>query len=251
MKILRILLLLTGTSVIATVTGGCATKLSARPPKATYIGTETLQTFDTRLTLECVSPEAAEMRERKLKRSGMERPLYYNDKADRDNPASLDIPERFTVSLAGFEDLIAEGHQGPPRIMLQVRERRRVLRAKVYEVRTSLYNEKDVLVRKETEVEKLPRYYDFNWYPECEIEPDCRIEYTVRELQGVGGACTRGYGRMDNNGVIFFELQPYIPWGATRPEGLSFQFSCPDDSLFAEVHIPQEVFLACTAGAAP
>jgi hypothetical protein len=230
---------------------GCATNLTARTPKVTFVGTETIQVLDTESFLECVEPEAAEMRDRKLQRSSMDRPLYYNDKADRDHPASLSIPLRYTVPLESFQEVVRQGMQGPPRLVLQARDREKVLRAKVYQLQTSLYDDQDQFVRRRAELEKFPRYYDWNWYPECRVKPKCRIEYTVRELEGVAGAIHRGRGRLNANGVMYFDLQPYVAWGLQQPDGLSFVFACPEEGLHAEVHVPREVFQACTGGDAP
>jgi hypothetical protein len=231
---------------------GCATpNLTARTPKVTFVGTETIQEFANESFLECVEPEAMEMRDRKLQRSSMDRPLYYNDKANRDHPASLHVPARYTVTLESFQELVRQGAQGPPRLMLQARERQKVLRAKVYQLQTSMYDDKGEFVRSRAEVEKFPRYYDWNWYPACKIRPECRIEFTVRELEGVPGACHRGSGRLNANGAMYFDLQPYIEWGLRQATGLSFVFACPDEGLHAEVHVPREVFEACRGGSAP
>jgi hypothetical protein len=50
---------------------------------------------------------------------------------------------------------------------------------------------------------------------------------------------------------MYFDLQPYVAWGLQQPDGLSFVFACPEEGLHAEVHVPREVFQACTGGDAP
>ena len=221
---------------------GCATPLTPKTPKVHFIGTETLKTMGSELFLECVEPEAREMTARKLQRSDMDRPLYYSDKANRDQPAFLHIPSVYTTSLDAFRQVESQGYGGPPRIVIQLRERQKVLKAKVYHVTTPLYRDTNELVKKQTETERYPRYYDWNWYPDCEVRARRPIRLKIEVLEIAGGLPYKTTGLLDNQGSIQVNIAPFIDTGATREDGLRFVFSCPEEGLHAEVHVPQDVF---------
>ena len=223
---------------------GCATPLTPKTPKVHFIGTETLKILGSETFLECVEPEAREMAERKLQRSDMDRPLYYSDKANRDQPAHLHIPSVFTVTLDAFRRVESQGYAGPPRIMVQLRERTKVLKAKVYHVMTPLYRDAQELVKKETETERFPRYYDWNWHPDCKVRGRRPVRLQIDVLEAAGGLPYKAAGMLDSQGSISVDISPFIDAGAVREDGLRFVFSCPAEGLQAEIHVPQDVFTA-------
>lgn len=224
---------------------GC-TKLSPKTARVNFVGTESLREFESDIFLECVEPESQEMVERKLQRSSMDRPLYYSDKANRDQPATLDIPATYTLSAAAFQEVAEQGRSAPPRLVVQLRERTRVLKAKVYQIQTPMVDAQDKVVRKELTTEKFPRYYDWNWYPECKVRGERPIRYRIRELEGRGGVIHAGSGLLDEQGMIELELQPFLLEGAATG-GLHIVFTCDKESLHAEVFVPGEVFAAHAA----
>jgi len=220
---------------------GCA-KLSPKTPRVDFVGTETIRKFEAELFLECVEPESEEMLERKLQRSSMDRPLYYSDKANRDQPANLHIPTIHTMTIQAFRSVAHQGRGTPPRLVLQLRERTKVLKAKVYQVQTPMYDARDEFVRKEVRAERFPRYYDWNWFPDCEVRGERPIRFRIRQMEEQVGFCHSGIGHLDEHGMINFDLQPYLTLGASSEQGLHFVFTCEHEALHAEIRVPAEVF---------
>jgi len=222
---------------------GC-TSLKPKTSSASFVGTEVIKELDSRLFLECVHPESEEAEARKLKRSSIDRSMYYSDKANRDRPTTLDIPTIYTIPPDAFHNLDDFSGRGDLSLVLQLRERRKILKAKVYQIRTSLFDENDSFVRKRLETEKYPRYYDWIWHPNCKIRPRRPIWFAVRGKDQSPGHILAGKGLLDNDGSITFDLQPYLDFGASSSEGLTIAFTCPEDALRAEIVVPQEVFIA-------
>lgn len=220
---------------------GCQS-LTPKPPTVKFIGTEIVQSLESSSFLECSSPESNEMVERKVKRSTMSRTLYYNDKANRDQPSELDIPSVYTLSRNAFERLVEQGEDVLPQFELQVRQRKKVLVAKVYQATTALHNERDQFVRKSVATETYPRFYDWLWHPDCRFVPDEQIEFDVQTLADQTGVIRTGKGTMDPFGRIYFDLRPFVELGRENPGGITFSFTCPTDGLQADVVVLQEVF---------
>jgi len=222
---------------------GC-TSLKPKTSSASFVGTEVIKELDSRLYLECVHPESEEAEARKLKRSSIDRSMYYSDKANRDRPTTLDIPTTYTIPADAFRNEDNAGADGQLSLVLQLRERRKILKAKVYQIRTSLFDENDTFVRKRLETEKYPRYYDWVWHPDCKVRPRRPIWFAVRGKDQSPGHILAGKGLLDSDGSITFNLQPDLDFGASSSEGLTIAFTCPEDALYAEAVIPQEVFVA-------
>jgi hypothetical protein len=223
---------------LAVGVSGCQTpsreEVQTSAPSARFLGTETVKTFESQIFLECIDPESTEMKERKLTRNGMERADYYNDRANKDRPISVGIPDLHTVSWAAGER--------DPYFTLQLRERTRVLRAKSYELTTTLVDDNKQFVRKSLDRVNYPRFYDWAWNPDRLVTPSRRIEFVLPDLLDASGICIRGEGLMDMNGTIRFDLRPYLSHGAARPDGLLFSFNCPSAGSFCNVRVTREVF---------
>jgi len=220
---------------------GCA-KLSPKTPKVSFVGSVSIREFEEELFLECVEPEAQEMVERKLRRSSMDRPLYYSDKANRDQPTTLHIPTSFTMTAQAFRSIEKQGRGRRPQLVIQLRERTKVLKAKVYQIQTPLYDPRDEFVRMKIDTEKFPRYYDWNWHPKCNVRGERAIRYRVHPVENLAGLGSQGVGRLDKDGMIRLDLQPFLDVGAASEQGLQFVFTCDHEGLHANVRIPQEVF---------
>lgn len=228
----------------AAVGAGCASPaLTSKPPAVRFVGTENVKTLESAPFLECVTPEADELFSRKLQRSSMSRPLYYSDKANRDQPVELEVPRVFTLSRDAFTRLERDGVAVRPEVELQVRERRKVLVAKVYETTTPLHDAKDNLVRTDVRNELYPRFYDWLWHPECRVVRRRAIHFQVRQPESLVGLVTQGQGIMDDFGRIVFDLRPYMDAVRDTGRGLHITFSCPADGLLADVVIPRETFM--------
>jgi hypothetical protein len=227
------------------LSAGCSTPtVITKPPTVRFIGTETLKTLELGTFLECATPEAQEMFERKLQRSSMSRPLYYTDKANRDQPTALDIPTTYTLTAETYRREREQGGTVRAAFILQLRQRQRVLVGKVYESSTAFHDEKDKLVRTEVEKEAFPRFYDWVWHPECRFVKRRPVRFEVHALQNASGHIAKGSGMMDDFGRITFDLHPYLQIGRATQEGLRFTLLCPADGLSIDVVVTQDAFLA-------
>ena len=223
------------------LSAGCQS-LTPKPPTVKFIGTEFVQKLEMSTFLECTSPESNEMVDRKVQRSAMSRTLYYNDKANRDQPSDLDIPTIFTLSQDAYRRLKEQGEAVLPQFELQIRQRRKMLVAKVYQATTALHDSKDRFVRRSVATETYPRFYDWVWHPECKYVPEKPVQFNVQNLADAAGVVRGGKGSVDQFGRIYFNLRPYIEMGQERPDGLRFSFTCPSEGLHVDVVVPQEVF---------
>lgn len=224
---------------------GCSTpSLTTRPPTVRFIGTETAKELETATFLECSSPESRELFERKLQRSDMSRPFYFTDKANRDQPTLLDVPVTYTLTWECYQRLQEQGGEVRPELELQMRQRKKVLIAKVYETSTAVHDAKDRLVRTDVERETYPRFYDWLWHPECKVVKKRPVRFEVHNLGEQAGVVTEGHGMMDDFGRIVFDLRPYMHVGVGSVGGLQFTFLCPSDGLTVDVIVAQDVFLA-------
>lgn len=224
---------------------GCSTPtVTTKPPTVRFIGTESLRTLELGTFLECATPEAQEMFERKLQRSSMSRPLYYTDKANRDQPTSLDIPTVYTLTAETYRRELEQGGAFRPEFILQLRQRQRVLVGKVYELSTAFHDEKDKLVRTEVQKEAFPRFHDWLWHPECRFVKRRPVRFEIRSLQDASGHIAKGSGMMDDFGRITFDLRPYLQTGRESQAGLRFTLVCPGDGLSIDVVVTRDAFLA-------